>query len=587
MPLRRAALAATLLLLAACKRDADQPLPQAALYPDAGPTARQPTAAGPLQRVQARPAHEPDDRPELAAVLPPDAVVDGILGDGEHGAQDVDWYRVEPLPEPGGLWRAELQGAPECARLALFDRPDADAPAREARPHGDEAAVLPSLALPGRQAWLRIRCESRKGKTPAAPAPYRLVLGSRPARPEEEREPNDVAGAQTRLLGVGAVVQGLLQPAGDVDVFRLELSNALPGDATLLSVTGVPGVALALELRVAGRDEPVLRRVGARGEALLVPNLDVRRTGTTPLLVLRAVKGGSPTHAYAATIRPLLPAGCRTQGACPERIPVEREPNDAPADAMGIRAGGTITAVLDNPDDVDVYAIDGEPGQILRVTVDPPEGVRVAVAIAEGNQAWAELEGESPGAPVAFAGRRIHTRRVWVTVRSLAGSDRTSPYTVDARLRDEPAFEHEGEPRTPLYATEAGVLTEGTLHPAGDIDVFGHRVAETAGPRTMRLDLRGDGRPGLSAQLRTASGAVLASVVADDGGEVGAAPVVVAPGEYDVVVERAAGPAGELPYRVRLVDLGPAALPAEVTPTTPTTPTPTPSATGPSPLPTP
>ncbi|MCB9739983.1 MAG: hypothetical protein H6747_12020 [Deltaproteobacteria bacterium] len=586
MKLRRATLAALLLAATpACKRDADRPLPPEALYPDTSPNAKPQTAAGPLERVVAIAGREPDDRAEEALTVPADSVVEGTLTPG-----DIDWIRIHPLPPTDRLLRVDLHDAPACARLSLFLEPHGEK-LRSTRPHGDAPATLPSLALaslagsspgePGDAAWLQVRCVGRRGEADA-PLPYRLALGSRPARPEEEREPNDTPGPETRLLGVGAAVQGTLAPRGDVDAYRLDLTNALPGDATLLSVTGIPGVAIALELRVDGRDEPLLLRKGRRGEPILVPNIDVRRTGRTPLLLLRAEAGESAAHAYAATIRPLLPAGCRTQGACPERVPVEREPNDLIADAMGIRAGGTITAILDNQDDVDVFAIDGEPGQILRVTVDPPEGVRVALLLQEGNDAWASLEASEPGAPLTFAGRRIRNRRVYVTVRSVGGSDRTSPYTLHAELSDDPSFEFEGEATTPLVAMPEAIppqpeaptirAARGCLLPGGDIDRFGLQLEAAAGPRTIRLRLGSDGAEGLSARLLDATGQVRLAASADgpDAGQSEA--VTVEPGAYDVIVERASARPSLQPYRVEVLDLGPALvqpLPQAPTPTAP------------------
>lgn len=581
MKLGRATLAALLLVAApACKRDADRPLPPEALYPDTSPSAKPQTVAGPLERVVAIAGREPDDRVEEALTVPADSVVEGTLTPG-----DIDWIRIHPLPPAERLLRVDLHDAPACARLALYLEPHGEK-LRSTRPHGDTPATLPSLALSslanGEAAWLQVRCIGRRGNVDE-PQPYRLALGSRPARPEEEREPNDTPGPETRLLGVGAAVQGTLAPRGDVDAYRLDLTNALPGDATLLSVTGIPGVAIALELRVDGRDEPVLLRKGRRGEPILVPNIDVRRTGRTPLLLLRAEAGESAAHAYAATIRPLLPAGCRTQGACPERVPVEREPNDLVADAMGIRAGGVITAILDGDDDVDVFAIDGEPGQVLRVTVDPPEGVRIGLQLQEGSDAWASLEASEPGAPLSFAGRRIRSRRVYVTVRSLGGSDRTSPYTLQAELSDDPSFEFEGEATMPLVATPAAIppqpeaptirAARGCLLPGGDIDRFGLQLEAAAGPRVMRLRLGWDGAEGLSARLVDATGRVRAALNADGPEDAQSEPLTVEPGTYDVIVERSSARPSLQPYRVEVLDLGPALvqpLPQAPTPTAPT-----------------
>lgn len=554
-----------------CKRDADAPLPQSELFPPLQPQTLPQTAVEPLARLGEANAREPDDDPSHALRVAPGTVVIGAFGDqaslGKGG--ESDWLRVEPLPPAGEMLHIDVREGPECLRLELYDRAEGT-PIRTAAPWHGQLPTLPALQLTGTGVWLRLHCVGKQ-----LPGPWRVALTARPAALDDEREPNDTPSADTRLLGLGQTVQGLLAPVGDVDVLRLELGNALPGDALLVSVTGVPELALELTLQAEPGAEPLLRRRGAVGEPILVPNLDVRRVGERPWLVLRALKGQRTDSAYALTVRPLLPAGCRAQGSCPERIPVEREPNETQATAMGIRADSLITGLLDNPDDVDVYAVDAEPGDVIDVEVDPPEGVRVRMGVAEGSDAWATLIGEEAGAPVVFAGRRVRGRRVHITVAAESGASRTSPYMLRVRARPSLDFEHEGEAHELLGRVDAadflGWRGQGALLPSGDIDEFAIDVGAPAGQgRTVQLGCQGDGGPGLRCRLRGGDGRWLAEVQSDSAAEGAAAvlatPVLVGTGPLQVVVDRA-GPAVSLrPYRVTLVDQGLVALPGESTP---------------------
>ncbi len=557
-----------------CKRDADAPLPQNELFPPSRPQPLTETAVEPLARLGDARAVEPDDDPSHALRVAPGTVVEGAFGDqaGDPGKSgESDWLRIEPLPPAGQMLHIDVRQGPGCLRLELYDRAEGP-PLRSAQPWHGQLPALPALQLQGTGVWLCLRCVGKQ-----EPGPWRVALTARPATLDDEREPNDEPSADSRLLGLGQTVQGLLAPVGDVDVMRLELGNALPGDALLLSVTGVPELALELTLLAEPGAEPMLRRRGGVGEPILVPNLDVRRVGERPWLVLRALKGQRTDSAYALTVRPLLPAGCRAQGSCPERIPVEREPNETSAQAMGIRADSLITGLLDNPDDVDVYAVDAEPGDLVDLEVDPPEGVRVEVSVAEGGETWATMVAAEAGAPVAFAGRRVRGRRIHVTIASGSGASRTSPYTLRVRARASLDFEHEGDARDLLGRVDAvdfvGWRSRGALQPSGDIDEFGLDVSAPEGQdRVVQLGCQGDGADGLRCRLRGPDGGWLAEIAApaDPQATARTAPITLAPGHHHVVVDRS-GPEPSLrPYLVELVDLGPVArvgLPAEPTPT--------------------
>ena len=568
---------ALIALPAACKRDAERPLAPSTLYPDARNEPLTATVAAPLDRLELVEAIETDDVMQATAVAT-GTIVAGTLTEG-----DVDWVHITRGAAAGELLRIELRESPACAELARFSDPYG-APVATARRWRQERPVLPSLRDTEAGLWVRITCPPKTSKAKAKGTdtagdigPWRLAVTARVARHDEEREPNDDLGPWTRLLSVGTSVQATFAPLGDVDTFRLDLSNALPGDAQLLSVTGVPGLAMELVLRradgVAGGDgdDLLLKRTSAVGEGIMIPNLDVRRTGERPLLVLRAQSGAAVDHSYAATVRPLLPAGCRTQGSCPERIPIEREPNDVRVDAMGIRPGGVITGLLDASDDVDWYAIDGEPGDVLTLNVDPPEGVSVRVVINEGNEGWGELNSTLPGAAVHFGGRRIAGRRVHVSVSSVGGASRASPYTLSAKLQQDPIFEHEGIAKAARVLDAFGLQATGVLTPSGDIDGWAFIIA--AGPglgQRFALTCGGDGLPGLRCSVRGPDGEPLQETIVDGDETKAAEPQLLAPGRYEVVIDRVDSRPSVHAWKVALALVGDAvALPAAVTPVLP------------------
>ncbi len=457
-----ALLCALLSLPLACRRQAEAPLPGHTLYPDAGAAAPQSTAAAPLARIQELQAREPDDAPAQALRVALDVVVSGAFGDqvARAGAGEADWIRVEPLPPTGTLWRAELLSAPRCARLDLFDRLDG-APLRVAGPWRDQLPSLPSLHIPAVGVWLRLRCIG----APLA-GPWRLQLTTQRAGPDDEREPNDQPADAGPPIGVGQTRQGTLAPAGDEDLIRLDLGNALPGDALLLSITGVPDLALELELYagdapMAGHPSrapwppPLLRRAATSGEAIAIPNLDPQALPGRPWLRVRAKAGQRADVSYALTVRPLLPEGCVAVSACRERLPVEREPNDDKRLAQLVRTPAALTGLLDAAADVDVYALDVAPNDVLRGVWTPPAGLRARIAVAEAGGPLYSVDGVASGAPIELPPRRVRGRRVFVEVSALEGATATAMYSLRLGAAAEPAFIDPADAVTPVAAPGA------------------------------------------------------------------------------------------------------------------------------------
>ncbi len=588
------ALAGLLALSTGCKRTADAPLPRRALFPDVTHATPTPPERE-MQRAELLRAVEPDGERAQARKIPANVVVAGELAGPKvtpepsdpakpakpkrrkrrrFRALDDDWFQVDPPAEAVGeqVTRIELRDAPRCARLDVFA--GGRRPIRSATWHRGVRPVLPGLRLDKGPLWVRVRCLVRvralEGEPGTLGGPYRLAVSTRPRRIDEEREPNEKLSAETQVVMHAQTVQATLAPRGDVDVFRLDLSGAQAGTAQMLSVTGAPGVDLEVGLYADGRTEPLLVRRPRRGEGVLVPNLDVRRTGTSTTLRVRALRGQAPDAPYAATVRALLPTGCTDQLVCPEKVPVEREPNDHRAAAMGIKAGSLISGVLDGRGDEDWYAIDGTPGQVVQVRLRAPEGLAVSLSAShDGGAPWVQLQGKADGERVTLPGWRTTKRRVYVRVSGVDdAADATALYFLRVAFVDLPRFEPADGATAPLLSAREGRLERaGTLLPAGDSDTYTVDWSARTWPTKAELVCGGDGLPGLRCTLKDAAGQVLAEVKAPDEGAV-RQEVAVPPGVVSLTVDASSPRVSQSHYVVALEDRGPVVPPAgAVTPT--------------------
>ncbi len=157
---------------------------------------------------------------------------------------------------------------------------------------------------------------------------YRRLANAPPAPLAEEREPNDTP-AQANLIASGQEIRGRIgarfsSNESDKDFFVLPVSG---GPAMLrVSATGLPGMALVLDLYGPGQKTPLARVEGEPGGALVLPDWPV--TDGRYYLELRAkVPAGqlppedvSDFYALTASLTPRLPGE-------------ELEPNDTPATA--------------------------------------------------------------------------------------------------------------------------------------------------------------------------------------------------------------------------------------------------------------
>ncbi|MCO4762403.1 MAG: hypothetical protein KC502_12910 [Myxococcales bacterium] len=575
----RVGFAAVLLLVSpGCKRTADAPLPQQALFPDVVHAPPTPTV-GEIVRAELMTATEPDNTRNTARKLPHNVVVTGTLratddtpkGKGRYRKLDDDWFELAASDDDLQVARIELRDAPKCARLDVFGR--SNRPLKRAPWHRGIRPVVPSLRLDRGPYWIRVRClvrrVPRKGRAVQTGGSYRLAISARPRRMDEEREPNDKFGPETVVVAHGQTVQATLAPRGDVDVFRLDLSAAEPGAAQMLSINGAPGVSLEVALLADGQNDPILLRKPRRGAGVLVPNLDVRRTGGAVTLRIRALGGQAPDAPYAATVRPLMPNGCTDQQVCPEKVPVEREPNDTRSAAMGVKAGSLISGVLDGRGDEDWFAIDGQPGDVMQVFLRAPEGLAVQLAASEGAAPFVTIQGKPDGARVTLPGWKTSKRRVWVRVSGVdQAADATALYFLRVRFESLPHFEDSQRDGQALHDDGDGTLTRhGVLLPTGDTDTFTLDWRTRGGPSNAVFACKGDGAPGLLCTLTDEAGKQIAQLVAPDDDNQIRMPLQLAPGLYHVTITSRQPRPSIHPFDVTIEDGGllPAPLPTSVT----------------------
>lgn len=596
------------LALLSCRRESGTLLQQHALFPDTVQAVLVAAPSPPL-RAELVVEFEPNDDPARAQSVPALAVVEGVLlappvlagAPARKGkvpaAQDQDWYRMPAVP-PGHVVQFDLRAAPACAELTLYDD-TGQTVVRRARAWRGSRPVLTGIGPGARASLIRISCA---GKAAANGGAYRLAVSTRPATADEEVEPNDTPAPELAVLPMGSVRQCTLAPIGDVDYVPLDLTQVPPGEALVLSVAGVPDLELQVELLDAATLEPILRRRSARGGPVLVPNLDAGRTGTQPWLVVRALAGQAPDAPYAVTVSPWLPTGCASQVACADRLPVEREPNDAQPQAFALTATGA-SGLIDSPGDVDWFrwqpAAPGQdsavPGQypamfgqeaavpaapaVASVRLQAPPGVALLLQVGVGNSAWTL---PVPAGTVALLGGLAAdpATGLLLAVRGAGtAASQAEAYRLDVATLPGAGFELEqgDEARSPALWTPQHLLDigesgsgrrSGALLPAGDHDAFGLDLRNRHEPTGWRLACLGDRQPGLTCVIVDIRGIELLRLATGPGPQPSEAPLVLAPGRYKVLVTADRARPSLQPYAVSLQEDPLAlALPGADTPT--------------------
>ena len=577
-----AAFAAVVALAAGgCRRDAPHLLQRESLFPDAGtpPLATPPpSASGTLARAELVREQEPNDRPEEAQPVSSSALVEGSLSAVTAGrapkprkprggsALDSDWYRLAATP-PGQLVQVDLRSGPPCAQLELYDDTGKTL-ITKAKSRGGVRPVLPSIGPDAHASLVRVVCEE------GGEGAYKLAIFTRPARPDEELEPNDTARRTLQVLRPGQSLQGTLAPDGDVDSFLLDLGAVGPVDVWVLSVTPVAGVTMELALLDPGTQQPVLVRRAVADTALVIPDLAASRLPKRLLLQLRAVAGQAPDQPWVLTLAPLLPAGCVKQADCLDRLPTEREPNDLRLLAPQAALGQTQSGFLDGPSDVDAVELTCPPGTVVRLVATPPADVTLHLQVGDGPDKL-DVVGAGPGLQTVIAGVLAATGRLGVILQPRADAAHagtlhsSEPWRLESSAVAAQQFEQEAgnetrlggvwtpahallplppDPSTPVAAWRR----TGALVPAGDVDTFGLDLSARAGPTGGELQCGGDGAPGLTCRMLDGHGAEIALLRAGDGERPSTALLTLQPGRYRLIVAAESPRLSPQLYRVGL-----------------------------------
>lgn len=219
---------------------------------------------------------EPNETADSATPLDPETLT--AVGHVAPGG-DQDWYAFDL--EEASLVRVELSAVPGIDVVASIFSPDEEGRPQELRRADAEkdgsGEVLTNLALSSGRHWVLVRGAARKFGSVwrqtwfNADETYTLRVLVDQDDGTVEREPNDTPDRASPLAMDGNI-RGHLHPAGDVDLFRVEVDKPLD---VALHLTGVPGVDLSLRVREAGPEGAIVGSVdrGREGadERLVVP----------------------------------------------------------------------------------------------------------------------------------------------------------------------------------------------------------------------------------------------------------------------------------------------------------------------------
>jgi hypothetical protein len=203
---------------------------------------------------------------------------------------DVDWYLLHV--NAASILRAEVSGVENVKTvLALIDPAKKDEEKDNELVKVDsgdvkEPQVMAGVALPAGDNYLRIEGALKKidhhwvRDYVNDKQPYTLTLAVDPDDGTWEHEPNDKPDRATPVE-IGKEYKGYLWPAGDVDVWRLEVKQ--PATVAIV-VSPVPKVTFKVSVRDAQKD-------GAEGKAAVVGILDGSRVESEARLVVPFAPG--------------------------------------------------------------------------------------------------------------------------------------------------------------------------------------------------------------------------------------------------------------------------------------------------------
>lgn len=156
---------------------------------------------------------EPNHSRELATVVAADKPISART----DGPFDIDWFRIDGLPEEPRLWNVAISGGGAIVRTVRLWTADLR-PQLEWRVGGDgKVAVVASEAGSG-LGYVEVHC----GQGQRCTGDYVLTLGRSETTQIRETEPNATFAEATDVV-LGQRVEGSLTERDDVDVFRVPI----------------------------------------------------------------------------------------------------------------------------------------------------------------------------------------------------------------------------------------------------------------------------------------------------------------------------------------------------------------------------
>ena len=322
--------------------------------------------------------------------------------------KDVDLYEIEA--PSAGMLSVEVTGIKDAdLRVDIIDgdkvifRSDHAGPGvGEGFPNlpvkkGEKLVVrvseLVSKARLKRRKRKKVKASDKPREGASDPYDLRAVVVAEP--PEgAEVEPNSKSdGARELMLGERG--NGYIGWAGDRDRWRVSLLGFSPGHSLDVSVTGVPGAVLTVD--VLGPDGKIVtKRIGTRGQSVFVTSLE---------------PGKGPSH-YDIQI-----SGSRSNPIDGYQIKAwsrrfetgdEIEPNDDAASATkvgddGASKGEVRGSLMGGDRDVLSLPKPSEPS-VLNLSMQVPPGGDFAVTVRQGGRALAKADGGKQGAAEKLVG---------------------------------------------------------------------------------------------------------------------------------------------------------------------------------------
>jgi hypothetical protein len=390
-------------------------------------------AVGPLEREV-----EPNDERDRAARLPMPGGVSGSLA----RADDIDFYRIEAGPARAVVVRLTGPPADEGGGdlvLELFDA-DGKPVARSDRGPAGTLEGLPNAALTQRAVhyvavsqFVKKGSSKRKKKGAAEPAgepgaaqaalAYQLTIDAVSPGPEDEVEPNDAPDRAGQAL-LAEEKSGYLGWGKDQDLWKLSLAGFAGGYGLDLTVSGVEGIALAVD--ILGPDGRVLAaRKAEKDRALLVRGL-LPELGAQFYMARVSGSRSNPEQPYR------LRATSRALGDGDEAEPNDDVERAIAAGTLGDGSAGERRGFLDGGD-TDVYKFEaGREALGLTVSVEAPASIDVVLRVLGPSGAEvARADGGKAGQREEIAGLIVGRGEVrFVAVTGTALGDEADPYVL-------------------------------------------------------------------------------------------------------------------------------------------------------------